>query len=67
MFGWLRRLLGGIGMARRKHKRGGKRRMVCPKTRSGRKVHAAKGRCYIKTPVKKVHRKRAKHRRRHKR
>ena len=53
-------------MARRKRRKGG-RRMVCPKTSRGKKVHASKGGCYIKTRVKKVSRKRRKSRRRRKR
>ncbi len=41
-------------MAKRKRRKGGKRKMVCPKTRSGKKVIASKGRCYVRTYVKKV-------------
>lgn len=38
------------------------RRLVCPKTSRGKKVHSSKGRCWIKTAVKKVTRKAAKRR-----
>lgn len=38
-------------------RRKGRGKLVCPKTSRGKKVHASKGGCYIKTRVKKVSRK----------
>ena len=46
-------------MAARGKKKSKAKRMVCPKTHRKKKVLSSKGRCYVKTYVKKVVAKRA--------